>query len=92
MERGKGKPESQKEANRAHARLRAPSERANAQLKTWKILRRSILNRSATMHSRQIAKMLDISRDRVCYVFRSIKTGKSRRPDADQAAFLAPSE
>ena len=37
---GKNKPESQKEANRAHARLRAPGERANAQLKTWKILRK----------------------------------------------------
>ena len=32
--RGKNKPESRKEANRAHARLRAPGERANAQLKT----------------------------------------------------------
>jgi hypothetical protein len=37
---GKNKPESQKEANRAHARLRAPGERANAQLKTWRILRK----------------------------------------------------
>ena len=36
--RGKNKSESQKEANRAHAKLRAPGERANAQLKTWKIL------------------------------------------------------
>jgi DDE superfamily endonuclease len=36
--KGKNKPESQKDANRAHARLRAPGERANAQLKTWKIL------------------------------------------------------
>ena len=36
----KNKPESQKEANRAHARLRAPGERANAQLKTWRILRK----------------------------------------------------
>ncbi len=36
--RGKNKPEPQKEANRAHARLRAPGERANAQLKAWKIL------------------------------------------------------
>src|SRR5437762_14283970 len=35
---GKNKPESQKAANRAHAKLRAPGERANAQLKTWKIL------------------------------------------------------
>jgi hypothetical protein len=32
--KGRNKPESQKEANRAHARLRGPGERANAQLKT----------------------------------------------------------
>jgi hypothetical protein len=38
--RGRGKPESQKAANRAHARQRAPGERANAQLKTWHILRK----------------------------------------------------
>jgi hypothetical protein len=38
--RGKNKPESQKQANRAHAKLRAPGERANAQLKAWKILTR----------------------------------------------------
>ena len=36
--RGKNKPESQKDANRAHAKLRSPGERANAQLKTWHIL------------------------------------------------------
>jgi hypothetical protein len=38
--RGRGKPEAQKQANRAHAKLRSPGERANAQLKTWKILTR----------------------------------------------------
>lgn len=38
--RGKNKPESQKIANRSHARLRGPGERANAQLKTWRILRK----------------------------------------------------
>jgi hypothetical protein len=38
--KGKNKPESQKEANRTHAKLRAPGERANAQLKTWRILRK----------------------------------------------------
>ena len=38
--RGRNKPESQKQANRAHAKLRAPGERANAQLKTWRILRK----------------------------------------------------
>lgn len=36
--KGRNKPEPHKEANRAHAKLRAPGERANAQLKTWKIL------------------------------------------------------
>ena len=38
--RGKNKPESQKQANRAHAKLRAPGERANAQLKNRRILRK----------------------------------------------------
>ena len=38
--KGKNKPESQKDANRAHARLRGPGERANAQLKCWHILRK----------------------------------------------------
>jgi hypothetical protein len=38
--RGKNKPDPLKEANRAHAKLRAPGERANAQLKAWGILRK----------------------------------------------------
>ena len=38
--KGRNKPESQKAANRAHAKLRGPGERANAQLKTWHILRK----------------------------------------------------
>jgi hypothetical protein len=38
--KGKNKPQSQKDANRAHAALRSPGERANAQLKTWRILRK----------------------------------------------------
>jgi|SRR5437660_10238918 len=38
--KGRNKPESQKQANRAHAQLRSPGERANAQLKTWRILRK----------------------------------------------------
>jgi hypothetical protein len=37
--KGKNKPESQKEANRAHAKLRTPGERANAQLKAWILTR-----------------------------------------------------
>jgi ethanolamine ammonia-lyase small subunit len=32
------RPEPQKKANRVHAKLRVPGERANAQLKSWKIL------------------------------------------------------
>jgi hypothetical protein len=36
--KGKNKPESLKDANRAHARLRGPGERANAQLKYWRVL------------------------------------------------------
>jgi hypothetical protein len=38
--KGKNKPESQKQANRSHAQLRGPGERANAQLKAWTILRK----------------------------------------------------
>jgi hypothetical protein len=38
--KGKNKPESQKQANRSHAKLRGPGERANAQLKAWRILRK----------------------------------------------------
>ena len=38
--KGKNKPEPQKQANRAHAKLRAPGERANAQLNSWRILRK----------------------------------------------------
>jgi hypothetical protein len=38
--KGRSKPESQKVANRSHARLRGPGERANAQLKSWRILRK----------------------------------------------------
>ncbi|SDI53355.1 Helix-turn-helix of DDE superfamily endonuclease [Sinosporangium album] len=38
--KGRKKPESQKRANRSHARLRGPGERANAQLRSWRILRK----------------------------------------------------
>ena len=38
--RGRNKPASQKEANRAHARLRGPGERASAPLKSWRIVRK----------------------------------------------------
>ncbi|GII78043.1 hypothetical protein Sru01_30250 [Sphaerisporangium rufum] len=38
--KGRNKPQSQKTANSAHAKLRGPGERANALLKTWRILRK----------------------------------------------------
>jgi len=59
--RGRGKPESQKAANRAHARLRAPGERANAQLKTWHILRKL---RCCPWKAGQIAKAIHVLQTR----------------------------
>ena len=55
--KGKNKPESQKEANRAHARLRAPGERANAQLKSWRILRKL---RCCPWRAGQLAKAIHV--------------------------------
>ena len=56
--RGKNKPESQKDANRAHAKLRAPGERANAQLKTWRILRKL---RCCPWRAGKLAKAIHVS-------------------------------
>ena len=58
---GKSKPESQKQANRAHARLRAPGERANAQLKTWRILRKL---RCCPWRAGQLAKAIHVLQTR----------------------------
>ncbi|WP_341867389.1 MULTISPECIES: transposase family protein [Amycolatopsis] len=55
--KGKNKPESQKDVNRAHARLRGPGERANAQLKTWHILRKL---RSCPRRAGQLAKAIHV--------------------------------
>jgi DDE superfamily endonuclease/Helix-turn-helix of DDE superfamily endonuclease len=55
--RGRGKPASQKDANRAHAKLRAPGERANAQLKTWRILRKL---RCCPWRAGQLAKAIHV--------------------------------
>ena len=55
--RGRNKPESQKEANRAHARLRSPGERANAQLKSWRILRKL---RCCPWRAGQLAKAIHV--------------------------------
>jgi hypothetical protein len=59
--RGKNKPESQKEANRAHAKLRAPGERANAQLKNWRILRKL---RCCPWRAGQLAKAIHVLQTR----------------------------
>ena len=55
--RGRNKPASQKAANSAHAKLRAPGERANAQLKTWDILRKL---RCCPWRAGQIAKAIHV--------------------------------
>ena len=55
--RGRNKPEPQKQANRAHAKLRAPGERANAQLKAWKILSKL---RCCPWRAGQLAKAIHV--------------------------------
>ena len=37
---GRGEPQWKKEANSEHAKLRSPGERAIAQLKNWRVLRK----------------------------------------------------
>ena len=59
--RGRNKPASQKDANRAHARLRAPGERANAQLKSWRILRKL---RCCPWRASQLAKAIHVLQTR----------------------------
>jgi DDE superfamily endonuclease/Helix-turn-helix of DDE superfamily endonuclease len=59
--RGRNKPASQKAANRAHARLRSPAERANAQLKTWHILRKL---RCCPWRAGQLAKAIHVLQTR----------------------------
>ncbi len=55
--KGKNKPESQKQANKAHAQLRSPGERANAQLKSWRILRKL---RCCPWRAGQLAKAVHV--------------------------------
>jgi hypothetical protein len=65
--KGKNKPQSQKDANRAHAQLRAPGERANAQLKTWKILRKL---RCCPWKAGKLAKAIHVLQIREAPAFR----------------------
>jgi hypothetical protein len=55
--KGRNKPESQKQANKAHAKLRAPGERANARLKGWHILRKL---RCCPWRAGQLAKAIHV--------------------------------
>jgi hypothetical protein len=55
--KGKNKPQSQKDANKAHAQLRSPGERANDQLKTWRILRKL---RCCPWRAGQLAKAIHV--------------------------------
>ncbi|WP_433656363.1 transposase family protein [Nocardia sp. CA-128927] len=59
--KGKNKPESQKAANRAHARLRGCGERANAQLKSWRVLRKL---RCCPDKAGQLVKAIHVLQDR----------------------------
>ena len=59
--KGRNKPESQKQANKAHAKLRAPGERANAQLKSWHILRKL---RCCPWRAGQLAKAIHVLQTR----------------------------
>jgi replication initiator protein RepSA/DDE superfamily endonuclease len=59
--KGRNKPASQKAANRAHAKLRGPGERANAQLKTWRILRKL---RCCPWKAGQLAKAIHVLQTR----------------------------
>jgi DDE superfamily endonuclease/Helix-turn-helix of DDE superfamily endonuclease len=59
--KGKNKPESQKQFNRAHAKLRGPGERANAQLKSWRILQKL---RCCPHKTGQLAKAIHVLQDR----------------------------
>jgi DDE superfamily endonuclease len=69
--RGRNKPASQKDANRAHARLRAPGERANAQLKSWRILRKL---RCCLWRAGQLAKAIHVLQTREIGVRRKSST------------------
>lgn len=60
-DKGRNKPDSRKQANRSHARLRGPGGRANAQLKSWKILRKLRCSPNKTGH---LAKAIHVLQTR----------------------------
>jgi hypothetical protein len=72
--RGRNKPASQKDANQAHARLRSPGERANAQLKSWRILRKL---RCCPWRAGQPAKAIHILQNRGCQGTSGLPCGRT---------------
>ena len=58
--RGKNKPESKKQANKAHVRLRSPGERANAQLKTCSRPGEFSVSSAAAPGACQLAKAIQV--------------------------------
>ena len=58
--KGKNKPQSQKGANKAHARLRSPGERANAQLKTCSRPGEFSVSSAAAPGACQLAKAIQV--------------------------------
>jgi hypothetical protein len=54
-------PKSQRQAGKAHAKLRSPGERANAQLKTWKVLNKL---RCCPSRADQLARAIHVLRVR----------------------------
>lgn len=65
--KGRGKPESQKAANRAHARLRGHGERANAQLESWRVLHKL---RCCPHKAGSLAKAIHVLQDREIHAAR----------------------
>ena len=70
--RGRNKPVCQKEANRARAQLRSPGERASAQLKTWRILRKL---RCCSWRAGQLAKAIHVLQARETGGGETLKVG-----------------
>jgi hypothetical protein len=85
--KGKNKPDSQKQANKAHAKLHAPGERANAQLKTWKILTKL---RCCPWRAGQLARAIHVLQLRETHPASSVSLAQFDRP-ADRVTSKARS-
>ncbi|GAA1274341.1 hypothetical protein GCM10009677_29450 [Sphaerisporangium rubeum] len=74
--RGKDKPAGRKQANSSRVKLRAPGERANALLKTWRILANSAAALTAQVSS---------SKPSPCYSSKKQDEKRSRKIPGDLA-------